>query len=143
MARNDIPVIDAASRPYWEGARRGELLIAGCRACSSVHHYPRPICPHCWSADVGPTPASGRGTIHTYSTIHVNDMAPFRDWVPYVAAIVELAEGPRLMTLVEGTDTPSVGMAVTARFRPIDADDDQSPYLTFFTPDTNTEEEHQ
>ncbi|BBZ70502.1 Zn-ribbon domain-containing OB-fold protein [Mycobacterium paraseoulense] len=143
MARNDIPVIDSTSRPYWDGARRGELLIAGCRACSSVHHYPRPLCPRCWSADLTPTPASGKGTIYTYSTIHLNDMAPFRDWVPYVAAIVELAEGPRLMTLIEGVDpgAVSIGMAVTAGFRPVDAADDQSPYLTIFTPDT-TDEEH-
>lgn len=142
MARNDIPVIDATSRPYWEGARRGELLIASCATCASVHHYPRPVCPHCWSVDVTPVRASGLGTVYTYSTIHVNDMAPFREWLPYVAAIVELQEGPRLMTIIDGADNVSVGMPVSARFRPIDSAAEDSPYLTVFAPIT-TEKEHE
>jgi uncharacterized OB-fold protein len=137
MARADIPTIDTASAPYWEAARRGQLLIAQCDACTRVHHYPRPFCPHCWSEDVHPVPASGAGTLYTYSTVYVNDLAPFRDRLPYVAAIVELAEGPRVMTTIEGTsaDHLRVGMAVTAAFRPVDHEDPQSAYLTVFTPD--------
>jgi hypothetical protein len=136
MTRADIPVIDPASAPYWEGARRGELLIAACGACARVHHYPRPFCPHCWSEDVHPTTASGRGTLYTYSTVYVNDLPPFRDRLPYVAAVVELAEGPRVMTVIEGAEAEQlrIGMALRAVFRPIDADDPDSPYLTVFAP---------
>jgi uncharacterized protein len=80
--------------------------------------------------------ASGAGTLYTYSTVYANDLPPFRDRLPYVAAIVELAEGPRVMTTIEGAqpDGLRVGMAVTASFRPVDADDPDSPYLTVFTP---------
>ena len=46
--------------------------------------------------------ASGRGTLYTYSVVHVNDLPPFNERVPYVAAIVELDEGPRVMTNIEG-----------------------------------------
>jgi uncharacterized OB-fold protein len=136
MARADIPTIDAASAPYWEAARQGRLLIAECADCARVHHYPRPFCPFCWSADVHPTPATGKGTLHTYSTVHVNDLAPFNERLPYVAAIVELDEGPRLMTTIEGVDPGRlhVGMAVSAVFRPADDSDPDSPYLTVFTP---------
>jgi len=136
VARADIPVIDSASAPYWDGARQGRLLIGECGACGRVHHYPRPFCPHCWSEDVHPVQASGAGTLYTYSTVHANDLPPFRDRLPYVAAIVELAEGPRVMTTIEGAqpDGLRVGMAVTASFRPVDADDPDSPYLTVFTP---------
>lgn len=136
MPRADIPLVDPASAPYWDGARRGRLLIAGCGACGRVHHYPRPFCPHCWSDDVHPVQASGRGRLYTYSTVYVNDLAPFSERLPYVAAIVELAEGPRLMTTIEGVspDQLSVGMSVRALFRPVDADDPDSPYLTVFTP---------
>jgi uncharacterized OB-fold protein len=136
VARADIPIIDAASAPYWDGARQGRLLIAECRACGTVHHYPRPFCPHCWSDDVHPLRASGTGTLYTYSTVYANDLPPFRERLPYVAAIVELAEGPRVMTTIEGAqpDALRVGMAVTASFRPVDADDPESPYLTVFTP---------
>jgi uncharacterized OB-fold protein len=141
MDRADIPTIDSASAPYWDAARRGQLLIAHCNSCDRVHHYPRPFCPHCWSKDVTPIQASGAGILYTYSTVYMNDLAPFRDRLPYVAAIVELAEGPRVMTTIEGapSDRLHVGMAVTAVFRPVDDEDSQSPYLTVFTPD----EEHE
>ena len=136
VTRADIPIIDAASAPYWEAAKHGRLLIAACGACGKVHHYPRPFCVHCWSEDVHPVQASGHGTLYTYSTVYVNDLPPFKDRLPYVAAIVELAEGPRLMTTIEGVapDELRVGMAVTASFRPVVDDDPDSAYLTVFTP---------
>jgi uncharacterized OB-fold protein len=136
VARADIPTIDAASAPYWEAAKQGRLLIAECGSCGRVHHYPRPFCPHCWSEDVHPIPASGSGTLYTYSTVYVNDLAPFRERLPYVAALVELDEGPRLMTTIEGAEFESlrVGMRVDAVFRPVDDADPESPYLTVFTP---------
>jgi uncharacterized OB-fold protein len=136
MARADIPIIDAASAPYWEAARQGRLLIAQCSACHRVHHYPRPFCPHCWSEDVHPVQAGGAGTLYTYSVVYVNDLAPFKERLPYVAAIVELDEGPRLMTTIENIEPErlQVGMAVTAVFRPVNDDDPDSPYLTVFIP---------
>jgi uncharacterized protein len=136
VARADIPTIDSASAPYWEAAREGRLLIAECTACGKVHHYPRPFCPHCWSEDVLPVLAKGTGTLYTYSTVYVNDLAPFKERLPYVAAIVELDEGLRLMTAIEGVapEQLDVGMAVTAVFRPVDEHDPDSPYLTVFTP---------
>ena len=136
VAHADIPTIDAASAPYWAAAREGRLLIAECATCGKLHHYPRPFCPHCWSEDVHPLQSSGTGTLYTYSTVYVNDLAPFKERLPYVAAIVELAEGPRLMTLIEGVEPErlEVGMAVTAVFRPVDYSDPDSPYLTVFTP---------
>lgn len=136
MKRTDIPVIDADSAPYWEGARQGRLLIAKCADCGAVHHYPRPFCPQCSSEAVAPQVASGHGTLYTYSTVYANDLAPFKDRLPYTAAIVELAEGPRLMTVIEGAAPTAlrVGMPVQAVFRPVDDTDPQSPYLTVFTP---------
>ena len=136
MTRADVPVIDSASAPYWDAARQGWLLIAECGACGKVHHYPRPFCPHCWSEDVHPLQASGIGTLYTHSTVYANDLPPFRDRLPYVAAIVELAEGPRVMTTIEGAEPGAlrVGMTVTASFRPVDGADPDSPYLTVFTP---------
>jgi uncharacterized OB-fold protein len=136
MARADIPTIDTASAPYWEAAKEGQLLIAECTACGKVHHYPRPFCPHCWSEDVHPVRASGTGKLYTYSTVYVNDLAPFKERLPYVAAIVELDEGPRLMTTIEGAGPEQlrVDMPVTVAFRPVDETNPDSPYLTVFTP---------
>ncbi|QCD56530.1 Zn-ribbon domain-containing OB-fold protein [Streptomyces hawaiiensis] len=103
--RLDLPEPDAFTRTYWDAAAEGRLLIRRCGACGRAHHYPREFCPHCWSEDVTWETASGRATLYTWSVVHRNDLPPFSDRVPYVAAVVELAEGPRMMTeIVEGGD---------------------------------------
>ena len=93
-----------------------------CNACNEDHFYPRPFCPKCWSDDVEWKQASGRGVVYTYSIVVQNDLPPFNERVPYVAAVVELEEGPRVMTNIEGTphDQLRVGMPVTVDFKPLD-----------------------
>lgn len=120
--RADLPTVDDASRPYWAAAASGALLIAKCADCGALHHYPRPFCPSCWSENVSAIESSGRGTLYTYSTVFVNDLPPFKEHLPYVAALVELDEGPRLMTRIVDCDPAdlAVGMAVTAAFQDID-----------------------
>jgi uncharacterized protein len=83
-----------------------------------VHHYPRAICPFCWSEDVTPVEASGRATLYTYSVVYVNDLAPFRDRLPYVAAVVDLAEGPRLMTTIVGCEPGELRIGMPLRCEP-------------------------
>lgn len=100
--RFDVPEPDAFTRTYWDAAAEGRLLIRRCGACGRAHHYPREFCPHCWSEDVTWETASGRATLYTWSVVHRNDLPPFSDRVPYVAAVVELAEGPRMMTEIVG-----------------------------------------
>ncbi|MET7694605.1 OB-fold domain-containing protein [Streptomyces sp. NPDC005483] len=97
-ARYDLPEADAFTQTYWDAAARGVLLLRLCAACAQVHYYPREFCPRCWSEDVSWSPASGRATLHTWSVVHRNDLPPFKDRTPYVAAVVDLAEGPRMMT---------------------------------------------
>lgn len=102
--RADLPTIEDETSEYWTAAADGRLLIARCGSCERVHHYPRVICPYCWSDDVTAVEASGRATLYTYSTIYVNDLPPFRDRLPYTAAVVDLEEGPRLMTTIVGCE---------------------------------------
>ena len=66
--------------------------------------------------------ARGTGTVYTFSVVHRNDLPPFNERVPYVAAIVELDEGPRLMTNVVDCEFEdvTVGMPVEVAFRAID-----------------------
>ena len=114
MTPADRPEPDAFTRPYWEAAAQGRLLLRRCASCGRAHHYPREFCPYCWSEDVAWEQASGDAVLYTWSVVHVNDLPPFRDRLPYVAAVVDLAEGPRMMTAVVGCDpaTLSVGMAL-------------------------------
>ena len=104
-----------------EAAKEERLLIRHCLDCDAYSYYPRPFCPKCWSEQVEWYQASGEGTLYTWSVIYNNDMPPFRDRVPYVAAIVDLAEGPRMMTNVVDCpfDELQVGMALQVRFQPI------------------------
>jgi uncharacterized OB-fold protein len=117
--RFDLPTPDLETQPYWDAAKEGKLLIKRCSACGRAHFYPRPFCPHCWSDDVEWEEASGRATLYTFSIIRRNDLPPFPDRVPYVAAVVDLEEGPRMMTNVEGCDPEEVeiGMDLMVAFR--------------------------
>ena len=116
--RFDLPTIEAESRPFWDGLSAGALNIGHCNACGKAHYYPRPFCPHCWSEDVTLKPASGKGTLYTWSVIHMNDQPPFKDWIPYVAAMVDLEEGVRVTTNIVGCDIDAlkVGMPVNVEF---------------------------
>lgn len=129
--RFDLPTIEAESRPFWDAAKEGRFLIKRCGACGAAHHYPRPFCPKCWSEDVQWEEASGRATLYTWSTVFMNDLPPFGDRLPYVAAAVDLEEGPRVMTNLVDCDPADlvVGMPVAVTFRPLD-DDITAPFFT-------------
>ncbi|MGH9030351.1 MAG: Zn-ribbon domain-containing OB-fold protein [Acidimicrobiales bacterium] len=121
MARFDLPTPDEYTSTWWEAAVEGRLLLVRCAQCGRAHHYPRPFCPRCGSDDVSWETASGSATLYTWSVVHRNDLPPFNEHVPYVAAIVELAEGPRMMTNVVDCelDALEVGMGLQVEFRGI------------------------
>ena len=103
--RFDLPRPDLETQPYWDAARepkapRQALLQRAARRTST---HARSV-PYCWSDDVEWEEASGRATLYTYSIVRRNDLPPFGERVPYVAAVVDLEEGPRMMTNVEGCD---------------------------------------
>ena len=122
--RFDLPTPDVETQPFWDAAKEGRLLIKQCRVCGKHHFYPRPFCPTCWSDDVDWVEASGLATLYTWSIVRVNDLPPFPERVPYVAAVVELAEGPRMMTNVVDCefDRLEMGMALDAVFHPASDD---------------------
>jgi uncharacterized protein len=119
--RFDLPAADDDTRPYWDAARAGRLLVKRCADCGAAHFYPRPFCPRCWSSAVSWEEASGRAVLYTWSVVHHNDLPPFSDRLPYVAAVVDLAEGPRMMTNVVDCDEEQlrVGMPLQVAYREI------------------------
>jgi uncharacterized OB-fold protein len=122
--RFDLPNPDHETQAFWDACKEERLLLRHCNACGRDHYYPRPFCPKCWSEDVTWKEASGDGTLYTFSIVRVNDLPPFHERVPYVAAIVELDEGPRVMTNVEGLefDDLEIGMPLRVSFRAISDD---------------------
>jgi uncharacterized OB-fold protein len=102
--RFDLPTIDEGTQPWWDACKAGQLLFSRCGACQHAFLYVRPFCPKCWSEDVSLEQASGQATLYTWSTVFSNDLPPFGSLVPYVAAIVDLVEGPRMMTHLVNSD---------------------------------------
>ena len=86
------------ARPYWDGARDGRLMIPRCRACGKAHLHPRVLCPFCGSRDLEWVRASGRGRLHSFEIAHQILNKAFKVKTPVVLAMVELEEGPRLLT---------------------------------------------
>jgi uncharacterized protein len=115
------PLPDGVSAPYWKAAAEGRLLYQECPACGHRQLYPRPVCTNC-AATPEWRDSSGRGTVHTFTVIRQNHGKPFRDMIPYVVAMVELDEGPRLMTNIVDCDPESVriGMAVEVQMEEVD-----------------------
>ncbi len=118
--RRPRPVVTDDTRFFFEGVDRGELLIQQCRGCDSLIHPPTPHCPRCGSFDQGHATMSGRATVHSFVINHHPKAIGF-DY-PLVVAVVELDEGPRLVTnLVDvDLDAVSIGLDVEVRFVAVD-----------------------
>jgi len=131
-----LPVPDVETSNYWKAAAEGRLVIKHCNACGRNFFYPRSACPHCWSTDTTWMLSAGLGTVYTFTVVHQNDLPPFRDRVPYVVAVVELAEGVRMTTNIEGVDPEAVvcGMPVRVSFRSEARSEDDSVALPVFVP---------
>jgi uncharacterized OB-fold protein len=94
-----LPIPTPETRHFWEGARHHELLLQQCDQCRHVYFPPRPFCPACASRRVSVVRASGRASLYSY-VIHHQPAPGFTP--PYAIAVVELEEGPRMMTSIVG-----------------------------------------
>jgi uncharacterized OB-fold protein len=103
MPNRPVPRPTPETATFWEGARRHELRLQRCRPNGHVYFFPRPFCPTCSSTDVEWFPATGKGTLHSYVINH-RPAHGFSDMTPYVIAVVQLDEGPRMMTNIVGVE---------------------------------------
>lgn len=110
-----LPVGNELSRPYWDAARKGQLVLQRCGHCGKVRHYPRLLCDQCYSREVEWIPASGRGRIHSWTVCHHVFHAGFAQDVPYTLVTVDLDEGVRAMGRWTGTQL-AIGTPVQGRF---------------------------
>ena len=107
------PLMNAGDKPYFDAAGEGKLMIAKCNGCGEVHHYPRPLCPFCFSDKVGLVQAKGTGTVYTYSVSR--RAGP----IVYCIAYVKLDEGVTMMTNIVDCDldTVKIGQKVKVVFK--------------------------
>ena len=114
------PIPDAESAPYWAATLEGRLLVQRCRSCAQAQLYPRALCARC-HGEVDWEEASGRGTVYSYTIIRQNPSRSFRHLIPFVVALVDLDEGPRLMTNIVGSppEDVEIGARVKVLFEPV------------------------
>ena len=96
-----VPVPTPETQPFWDGCAAGELRIQRCLDCGQPYFYPRPVCPDCGSPRVEWFTASGRATLYSYVISH-RPAPGFEEEAPYAIAVVQLAEGPRMMANLTG-----------------------------------------
>ena len=103
QARKPLPQPTPDTQPFWDAAKRHELMLPKCRVCSQLHYFPRPFCPHCFSWDLEWVHCSGRGKLYSF-VINYRPAPGFEEEAPYVIAVVELEEGPRMMSNLTGVE---------------------------------------
>jgi uncharacterized OB-fold protein len=117
-----LPKLSPTSRPFWEAARRHELTLQRCGACRAFIYYPRDRCPKCFSDTLAWERVSGRGKVYSFTVVRRASSRAFSD-APYVLAIVELAEGPRMTTnIIAAPEDVRVEMPVEVCFDDVTPD---------------------
>jgi len=119
VAKAVAPVTGPEDEFFWDGVREHKLLIRRCSGCKALRHPPSAMCPHCHSQDWETQEASGRGTVYSWI------LARFtrgEDPDPRLVAIVELEEGVRLVSNLQGVEVDGVrlGMPVAVSFEEVD-----------------------
>ena len=97
--KRPLPAPTPETQHFWDGTKAGELRLQKCDGCKHTFFPPRPFCPKCASRSVTAFKASGKGKLFSY-VINARPSPGFD--APYAIAVVELAEGPRLMTNIVG-----------------------------------------
>jgi uncharacterized OB-fold protein len=115
-----LPVPNADTAPFWEGAARGELRLQRCAACGQTQFPPRALCAHCHAPAPSWEVASGRGWLVSHTRVHRPPSPAFKPDLPYVVALVAMEEGPRIMVNLRGAaaEEPRLGDALRIRFDP-------------------------
>jgi uncharacterized OB-fold protein len=115
MTQLPVPEITEMNQLYFEGCAKGELRLRLCLACQARFRFAHEWCPQCWSRELGWDAASGLGTVSHYSIVHQAPSEAFQ--TPYILALIELAEGVRMMSNVRcDPNSVRIGLPVKVTF---------------------------
>lgn len=119
-----LPQIGPDMAPFFEAARRHELVVQQCARCHALRFPARAICSRCLGREATWIPVSGRGTVFSFAIMHQAMHPGFAAEVPYAVVVVELAEGPRLLSNLVGCPVSEIeiGMAVDVVFEDVTPD---------------------
>ncbi len=118
-----LPQPTPLTRPFWDAARAHRLLMPRTKD-GRFFWYPRALAPGPLQEDWEWAEVSGRGAVYSFTIDRRGSHPSFASMTPYVIAIVELDEGPRMTTNIVGCPTESVhiGMRVEASFDDVTED---------------------
>ncbi|MBM4405959.1 MAG: hypothetical protein FJ039_07245 [Chloroflexi bacterium] len=126
MAKNTQPLPDVTrheTQPFWEGCRRGELMIQRCASCRTWIWYPQDVCHVCNAKDLGWERVSGKGKVFSWVLSRQALHPWFADKLPLIVALVELDDAPGVRFTTNILDcTPEqvkLGMPVSVVFQKI------------------------
>jgi uncharacterized OB-fold protein len=116
-----LPEITPEMAPFWEAARRHELVVQRCLGCGTPRFPARDRCSRCLSREAEWTRVSGRGTVFSFAVMHQVYHPGFADEVPYAVVVVEVEEGARLISNLVGCPPHEVaiGMPVEVVFEDV------------------------
>ena len=129
MSTRLIPPNTELTQPFWDAAREGKLVVQTCNDCTHKLFPPGANCPKCGSGKLAWTELSGKGVVYTYTIAHRPPHPVLAEQCPLAIAVIELEEGPRMMSNVVGCDPSDVAidMPVQVAFEPIDDSDTMLP----------------
>ena len=116
-----LPEITLLTEPFWQGAKEHQLRLQRCDGCGAFRFIPKEVCPSCASVLATWTPVSGVGNVYSYSTVHRGTGAAFQEDLPFIVVMVELIEGPRIIShLIDcAPDQVQIGMPVVVVFEDV------------------------
>jgi uncharacterized OB-fold protein len=119
-----LPVPTKWSQPFWDGTKRDRLLLKHCKICGHIDHPPYLYCTECLSEDHEWREASGKATLYAFAINEYGVPFPFMPDLPYVVALVDLQEGPRMISNIVECDHKQLenGMALEVVFHDVSED---------------------
>ena len=103
-----LPIPSEDSGPFWAAARQHKLSLQRCKSCGSFRFPPSPVCPECTAEGGEWTALKGRGRVFSFVVFHRAYHKSFEGDLPYAVAVVELEEGPRLLSNIVGIPADKV-----------------------------------
>jgi uncharacterized protein len=126
-----LPAPTRESKPYWDAMKEGRFRLQHCASCGRVRHYPKPVCPHCFSMESEWRDAPLGGKVHSWTVCHHPFNFFFKQQAPYIVALVDMEVGVRVNAPLRGLAESDleIGRRVTLGFEPVNED----VTLPFFT----------
>jgi uncharacterized protein len=118
-----VPATDGLNRAFFEHAREGTLHVQQCDTCRAFQHPPVWRCPACGASELGWTPVSGEGHLFSWTVSHRAFDLAWKEDVPWITAVVELDEGPRLVGHLVGAVPDALALGQRIVVEPVAVDE--------------------